>query len=239
MLDEYAIIPDVFDKAAYSNEAFIEMCLPHLKEPLFHEALVRDLCDGGWGSLCMKHSGQLHRLCKEIIRKLYHNNRLHRIPQMNETAPVSAIDWCREALSTASKNSLTGIIASQNTKNEFEQGEIASIEKLTSTPWWQNRSPSVTVDRKTVEYLRVLHRVLMQANSIMFIDPNLDPSSHSYREFDQLLAPLAHRNPKPTIEIHRSFCKGDGSGRTFPTEGEWKASFAMLGKALQAKGLVA
>jgi hypothetical protein len=58
--------------------------------------------------------------------------------------------------------------------------------KLTGTTWWQGRSPSVTIDRKTADYLRVLQRVLMQANSLMFIDPNLDPSGHNYREFWQL-----------------------------------------------------
>jgi hypothetical protein len=62
----------------------------------------------------------------------------------------------------------------------FPAGEVASIEKLTGTPWWQSRSSSVTVDRKTPEYLRVLNRVLLQANSMMFIDPNLDPSSYNY-----------------------------------------------------------
>jgi hypothetical protein len=48
MLDEYALVPDIFDSSAYSNPAFIEMCLPHLKEPILREALVRDLCGGGW-----------------------------------------------------------------------------------------------------------------------------------------------------------------------------------------------
>ena len=70
MLEEYAIVPDVFDPAAYSNAAFIEMCLPHLKEPLLQEAVVRDLYDGGWSQFCMANSGSLHRLCKEIVKNL-------------------------------------------------------------------------------------------------------------------------------------------------------------------------
>jgi hypothetical protein len=73
----------------------------------------------------------------------------------------------------------------------------------------------------------------------MFIDPNLDPSSYSCREFGQLLAPLAQRPIKPRIEIHRSLCRGDGPARTFPTEADWKASFAALGRALEPQRLTA
>jgi hypothetical protein len=239
MLEEHAITPDVFDSAAYSNAAFIEMCLPHLKGPLLHEALVRDLCDGGWSQYCMTNSGNMHRLCKEIVKKLSMNNRLRRYPKHGTSNPISPIDWCHEGVVTSTLDQLTGIIASHNTKQNFAQLEVCSIEKLTGTTWWQNRSPSVTVDRKSVEYLRVLNRVLLQANSLMFIDPNLDPSNHNYREFIQLLFPLAERTVKPKIEIHRSLCKGDGPARTFPTEFDWKAAFGSLSAALLDRNLSA
>ena len=239
MLDEYALVPDIFDQAAYSNPAFIEMCLPHLKEPILQEALVRDLCDGGWSAYCLANAGSLHRLCKEILRKLQQNNRLRRFPRQNGATPASNLDWCQEALAAHAVEPLQGIIAAHTTKQQIAASEVASIEKLTSSTWWQARSPSVTVDRKTADYLRALDRVLLQANSLMFIDPNLDPSSHNYRDFVQLLAPLAQRTPKPRIEIHRSFCKGDGPGRTFPTEADWRGAFSQLGNQLAAQGLTA
>ncbi len=239
MLDEYALVPDIFDQAAYSNPAFIEMCLPQLKEPLLQEALVRDLCDGGWSQYCLQNSGSLHRLCKEILKKLVQNNRLRRFPRQAATAPASANDWCREGLSAGGIDPLTGVISAHASKQNFSDSEVASVEKLTGTLWWQNRSPSVTVDRKTAEYIKVIRRVLLQANSLMFVDPNLDPSSRNYREFPQLLGPIAQRGVKPRIEIHRSFCKGDGRVRTFPTEAEWKASFADFGNALSSQGLAA
>ncbi|MFZ1641232.1 MAG: hypothetical protein WAV07_07280 [Candidatus Contendobacter sp.] len=234
MLDEYALVPDIFDPAAYSNPVFIEMCLPHLKEPLLQEALVRDLRDGGWSRFCLEHSGNLHRLCKEILRKLQSNNRLRRFPSQPGAMPTSAQHWCQESLSAHGIEPLIGIIAAHATKQQFVQGEVASIEKLTGTTWWQDRSPSVTVDRKTDGYLKVLNRALTQANSLMFIDPNLDPNSHNYREFHRLLTPLASRAVKPRIEIHRSLCRGDGRARTFPTQADWKTSFTSLGNTLQS-----
>ncbi len=239
MINEYALVPDIFDSSAYSNPVFIEMCLPHLKEPLLQEALVRDLCDGGWSQYCRENSGSLHRLCKEIIKKLVQSNRLRRFPRQAASIPTCAADWCQEGINASTQEPITGIIAAHTTKQAFPTSEVASIEKITGTQWWQNRSPSVTVDRKTADYIRVLHLVLMQANSLMFIDPNLDPNTHNYREFAQILRPIANRAIKPRIEIHRSFCKGDGPGRTFPGVDDWKVSFAALGQYLSTVGIQA
>lgn len=235
----YALVPDIFEPAAYSSADFIEMCLPHLKEPLLQEAVVRDLRGGGWSEFCFQNAGRLHRLAKEILKKLARENRLRPFPAQNGSVPGSSVDWCQEALATNSVEPLTGIIAGHGTKQQFPATQVACIEKLTGTLWWQSRSPSATLDRKTARYLEALERVLRQANSLMFVDPNLDPSSHNYREFALLLAPLANRAIKPRIEIHRSFCKGDGPARTFPTQQEWETSFAPLSVALAQQGLKA
>ncbi len=240
MLDEYVIIPDVFDPGAYSNAAFIEMLLPHLKEPLLCEALVRDLCDGGWAKFCEQNSGNLHRLCKEMIRKLAQNNRLRRYPSQGSDQPMSPSEWCREGIAGHGLSPVTGIIAAHTTKQTFsDHAGVASIEKLAGTPWWQRRSSSVTLDRKTGAYSHVLQPVLAQARSLMFIDPNLDPSSRNYREFSRLLDTSLQRDPAPRIEFHRSFCRGDGAGRTFPTRDDWIAAFQSLDQALRALGLTA
>lgn len=187
----------------------------------------------------MENSSSMHRLCKEIVRKLAQKNRLRRFPQRLEQVPMSSADWCAEGLETSAIDTVSGVIVSHVTKQLFAQGEVASIEKLTGVPWWQHRSPTVSIDRKTIEYQRVLHRVLTQSNSLMFIDPNLDPSSYNYREFSMLFAPLARREIKPIIEVHRSFCKGDGPARTFPTEDDWKTTFSGFDHELKAQGLSA
>lgn len=206
---------------------------------MLQEALVRDLCDGGWSEFCRQNSGNLHRLCKEILKKLTIGNRLRRFPRQGTHAPTCAAEWCQESVAVYGVEPLTGVIAAHATKQAFPAVEVASVEKLTSILWWQKRSPSVTVDRKTLGYLSVLHLVLLQANSLMFIDPNLDPSSFNYREFIQLLKPIAMRTIKPRLEIHRSLCKGDGRARTFPSEAEWRAIFAAFGGSLASAGLTA
>ena len=239
MLDEYVLVPDIFDSAAYSHPAYIEMCLRHLKEPIYHEALVRDLCGGEWSRFCSNNTGNVHRLCKEILKKLRRDNRLREFPTVS-ALPASSAEWCLEGLESNKAAPLTGIIAAHATKLNFGgEGVVASIENVTSTPWWHARSPSITVDRKTVAYRRVLDRVSLQANSLMFVDPNLDPSGHNYREFHQLLTPALARVAKPRIEIHRSICKGDGPARTFPTGADWRGAFGTLDGWLAANGLSA
>ena len=237
MIDEFVLVPDIFDPAAYSNPAYIEMCLRHLKEPILREALVRDLCAGRWSRFCDENSNSLHRLCKEILRKLSAGNRLRRFPHSGKADPSCAAEWCQEGIDSANVERLDGIIAAHVTKEGFATSAVTSIEKLSGAAWWQARSSTKTLDRKTAEYLKVLNRILLQANSLMFIDPNLDPSSFNYREFHKILAPVANRIIKPHIEIHRSFCEGDGPGRTFPKESDWKERFSTLKPALKLAGV--
>lgn len=238
MLDEYVLVPDIFDPAAYSDSALIDAYLQFLREPLLQEALVRDLVDGGWCKYCVENSGNMHRLSKEFVKKLLQGNRLRKFPKQATQELVCVSDWCNEGLATNVVETLTGIIAAHSTKQAFNQSEVASIERLTATPWWQGRSPTISVDRKTADYLRLLSRVLVQANSFMLIDPYLDPSSPGYGQLHQLLAPLAGRNPKPKIELHRSFNKGLPQQLT-PDEAYWKAAFAGFGAQLKAYGLIA
>jgi len=240
MLEEYALVPDIFDPAAYSKPDYADMCLAHLKEPLLREALVRDLCDGEWSRYCLANSAGMHRLTGELLRKLQSKNRLCRCSRCGNTTPSKATDWCQEAIDSQANEPLSGVIAGNVTKQQFQnESVVCSIEKLSGASWYQNRGSSRTVDRKTAEYLGLLDRILRQANSLMFIDPYLDPTQNGYRDFHNLLLPLRSRNPAPVIELHRSFCLGGGSARVFPTQAEWESRFAPLDTQLKRVGITA
>jgi len=238
MLEEYAIVPDVFNPLAYSKPEYADMCLAQLKSPLLHEALVRDLRDGAWSRFCLGEPG-LHRLAGELLRKLATRNRLCRCTASGAGATTDATAWGLESLATASVKPLTGVIVGNATKVAApfsKDARVASIEKLSGTNWWKNPC-SQTVPRRTTAYLSLLARVLAQANSLMFVDPNLDPSSRNYKDFYKLLAPLGERQLKPRVEIHRSLRVGDGRCSTFPEEPEWKHRFSSLNVALCELGL--
>jgi len=240
MLEEYALVPDVFDPAAYSNPAYADICLAHLKRPLLHEALVRDLRNGAWSRFCVAQAG-FHRLAGEILRKLATANRLHPCPACGPEEPHDAAGWCKESLATSNIQPLTGVIAAHGTKAEglfCRDARVASIEKLAGTNWWRNQE-SHRIRRETNEFLRLIARMLEQANSFMFIDPNLDPAAHNYREFHKLLAPLQSRNPRPLIELHRSVRMGDGHDAEVLTEPQWRDRFRGLSAVLAPLGLSA
>src|SRR5262249_8981782 len=144
-------------------------CLPHLKEPLLQEALVRDLYGGYWRNYCLANAGSLHRLTKEILHKLISGNRLRLWPRSIAPQPVTPVDWCNEALATGAGGPPSGIIAAHTAKQYFPHvSEIASIEALAGANWWQRRSPSLTLERTTASYLGALDRILAHANSLMF-----------------------------------------------------------------------
>lgn len=239
MIEEYAITPDVFDSSEYTNKALIEAFLPFFMDILLKDSLLRDTFDGGFSHYCIAHSATLHKRCGEFLRKMQTRNQLRVFPRQSTTQPASANDWCNEALLASAASKLDGIVVSNNLKSKFPMAEVASIEKLAASPWWKSRSCSATIRRRTDDYIRLLDRILAQANSLMFIDPNLDPSRPNYNSFYRVLTAAAGRTRKPTIEIHRSICDGDGSARTIPSESDWKLNFSGLSKQLSSSGLSA
>ncbi len=71
-------------------------------------------------------------------------------------------------------------------------------------PWWAARSPSIMLARTGTDYEEQLRLVLRWSNTILFIDPHLDPEKPGYGDFGTLLASAGGRRPSPDIEIHRA-----------------------------------
>ncbi|MEG8049328.1 hypothetical protein QP178_05370 [Sphingomonas aurantiaca] len=241
MLDEYILVPDVFDPEAYSKPDYADMCLASLKLPLLEEALVRDLRDGGWGAFCTAHAGTLHRLTKELLKKLRSTNRLRPHPALLAEQPEDAAGWLAEGIASHAAEPVRGIIAAHACIDPERSGTepLVSIEKLTGANWWQSRGPSRTVSRSLADYGSALLPILRQANSVMIVDPYLDPSLPNYRDFGLLLEPLAARPRPPIVELHRCFYYRSGGEIVVPSPDDWRARFAALDGFLDARGLAA
>lgn len=226
LLSEYAITPDVFDSTSYSHDEVAGIHLRHLKEILLNEGIIRDLRDGYWFSLFSNNSRSWHHRGIELLKKLRQQRRLHCFSPVLPFEPATDVQWCDEALASHEVLPLSGVIASKAVKHNF-QGDpiVASIEMLPSVSWWAERSCSVRPVRTIDSYRQHLNLILQCSNSIMFIDPHLDPSRGHYRDFISLLRPLAARNPKPLIEIHRVCYLGSGQDRKFQDENGWIQCF--------------
>ncbi|MEW6073586.1 MAG: hypothetical protein AB1726_13465 [Planctomycetota bacterium] len=243
LLADYAITPDVLDVTSYSSEEVCGLHLGRIGEVMLTEGLVRDLRAGEWGRLFTDDGRPWHRRGKELLKKLAQQNRLVPFEPTPRGAPSDDSAWCREALGTHHIVPFTGgVIVTAPVKAAFPtEPLVARIDRLASTPWWAARSPSVSLPRSTAEYLAQLAPVLRCANSLMFIDPHMDPTKRGYQDFAQLLAAAGGRSPAPAIEIHRVCYEGSGSSRVIPMRdgpGCFERRFRdSLGASVRAAGL--
>ena len=218
LLADYAITPDVFDVTSYSTADECAARLESIREAMLTEGLVRDLRDGEWRALVSSHERPWHRRGTELVKKLATQGRLIRYESALPDPPPDDRHWCAEALATrAARPFAGGVIATKGIKDEYADNSlVARIDRLTSAEWWAARSPSVRLARALEDYKTNLDPILRCSNSILFIDPHLDPEKPGYSNFGSLLAQAGNRTPRPRIEIHRVCYEGSGPARRFP-----------------------
>lgn len=216
LLAEYALTPDVFDVTSYSSEEVCGLHLQTLKEVLLHEGLVRDLRDGAWAKVFLATGRPWHLRGKELLKKLVSQKRLVQASPAGTQTPASDPDWCNEALASHGLQPLSGIVATDATAAPHAGTPVVSaVGKLTSAAWWTARSPSLRLTRTFAEYDKALELLLRHSNSLMFVDPHIDPSkTRRYGDLLRLLAKLSARKVKPLIEIHRVAWYGAGTDKS-------------------------
>lgn len=240
LLADYALTPDVFDPTSYSSGEVCALHLQAVKEILLTEGLVRDLRDGEWRQLFATNDRTWHSHGKELVKRLATQGRLRLFAPTASPSPMDDGAWCTEALVTHAIEPLSGgIITTALVKAAFEDEPlVARIDRLSSTPWWLSRSPSARLTRTIDDYRKHLDPILRCANSIMFIDPHVDPTRYGYRDFAQLLIRAGERTPPPLLEIHRVCYEGSGRGRAILTAEELEQRFREeLAAPLRAAGV--
>ena len=239
LLADYALTPDVFDVDSYSNEEACRAYLDLIREPLLTEGLVRDLRWGEWRRLFENNNRSWYRRSKEIVKKLFTQQRLIEFESLLPTQPADDKEWCAEALETHRVLPFkAGVIATESVKNAYpEERLVARIDRLNSAPWWASRSPSVTLSRTIEDYKDNLDLILRYSNSLLFIDPYLDPTKPRYRDFRELLVRAGNRAPSPLIEIHRVCYEGSGPNRENLDVTQFKANFRGLDNHLRTAEL--
>ena len=212
LLADYAVTPDVFDVASYSNEDACHQSLELIRETMLTEGLVRDLRAGEWRRLFEDNNHSWYRRGKELIKKLVTQKRLIEFDPALPNQPADDQGWCAEALGTHQAFPFSGgVIVTEAVKAAYPHDPlVARIDRLGSAPWWSSRSPSVRPCRTTEDYTKHLDLTLRHSNSLLFIDPYLDPTKRQYQRFHELLLHAGNRTPSPLIEIHRVWCEGSG-----------------------------
>lgn len=242
LLADYAITPDVFDVDSYSNEDACRQSLELIRETMLTEGLVRDLRAGEWRRLFEDNNRSWYSRGKELIKKLVTQKRLIEFVPALPNQPADDQGWCAEALGTHQAVPLSGgVIVTESVKATYPQEPlVARIDRLGSAPWWASRSPSVTLDRSIEDYKEHLDLVLRYSNSLLFVDPYLDPRKREYEKFDELLVRAGNRMPSPLIELHRVCYEGSGPNREILKVEDIEENFRHgLESPLQGAGLEA
>lgn len=241
MLSEFGLTHDVFRASSYSTPEVCDLHLRNLKRVLLDRGLVRDLRQGEWQNYFKEHIGEWDPRAKELVKKLVAQNRLKKAPAANPITPKGDAEWYQEAIASNVGNPLDGIITTKATAGTMPQSpNVSAIEKVDCCDWWNDERQSVSVRRRTEDYLPVLTPVLAKANLLMFIDPHLDPSRPGYSEFIEILmAARRFDDCPPLIEIHRVCYHGHGACRTVLSESDLRRAFQGLDEPLRSAGLTA
>lgn len=242
MLLDLALLPEIFENAAYSADTVCGHCLNVLKPVLINEAVVRDLRGGGWRKFLLGRTDLCHPATKEIVESLRLSGRLCLFPKAEElrVEPVESSEWCYEALATHETSKLDAILCGNNTINEFgDEPLVQPLEKIHESAWYLGRTCSARLRRQSEDYLENLRVTLKWCNSAMFIDPHLDPSRPGYAEFYQLIEVARTREVAPIIELHRCSYDGTGPNRRMLSYGDVESMFKNLSTSLKHAGLKA
>lgn len=228
MLQEFAISPSVFRTSSYESAAVADLCLRQMGHSLREDGIVRNLCSGEWLDQIRSDQSGVHCKSIELLKKLERGNRLARHPRMGIQIPKDDQDWESEALLSHESRHLTGCIFSQDAweKRHKRNLLVSCPERLTSASFWTSHARSRRICRSIGAYIDILASLFRHANSIMFIDPHIDPWRGGYSDFWKLLTnpELANREIKPRIEIHRVAWVGDGKDKR-PKVEEIKTTF--------------
>ena len=208
LLAEYVLTPEVFFFESYESNEICELSLRIIRDQLIHQSVVRDLRCKDWSKEVSKKENCLHPKGKELLKKLKQYNRLRSFPPMASVIPGSEQDWCNEALLGHNNLPLNGIIITRNIVDKFNTNRsISEVGRVNSKDWWKKHSDGgIRIPKCIDEYQKELSIIFRYANSIMFIDPYLDPRDIKYRSFFELIVDLAStRIEVPLIEFHRKW----------------------------------
>jgi hypothetical protein len=239
LLSEYAITPDVFDVNSYPHEEAGTARLEHIKDAFLEDAVLRNLRNGEWMRVFANPERFWHHRGMELLKKMSKQNRIRLSEAACQNSPVSDSDWCREAIASHKVDPLVGVIATARVMDEIGADPcLGRIDRLGSSPCWVCRSQSVRLRRCLSDYEAQLQLIMRTANSIMFIDPHLDPTRPHYADVLPLLLLGQGRNPTLSIEIHRVIYFGTGPNRKLIAPAEWEHRFRnSWSDALAAAGL--
>lgn len=237
MLARFAITPGALSEGYSSSTTALELGIGCLNDLCRAEGLFADLREGEWS----RSLDSIGRLAKRFLTFARKERRLIQASRQLPADPDNDEKWLWEAQALHQTLPCRALITHKDLAADYAHDPtVTSIERLNLADWWAVRSPAKSVARTTAAYLDALDLVLKHANSLMFIDPHIDPVQDNYREFPQLLlAAGAMTGRRPLIEIHRASWRKVQGRIEGVSPAKWMADFEPWSERLAHAGLTA
>ena len=231
LLHDLAITPEVFSSAGYSTPERSNDCLLQLEPLLLQEAIIRNLSGGRWKDHLEENLADCSLAGQKLLKAMA--PRLRSFETITYDDPQSPDEWCWEALAGHQREALDGIVVGhESALRHGSDGLVCAAERVHEANWWQKRTCSVTLSRRTHDYSKEIERLLRYAKSAAFIDPYIDPTLERYAEFHKLLGICRRRETTLWLSIHRCGYRGTGTERHTLTECEARQIFRPLAEKL-------
>lgn len=225
MLYEFAITPDVFNRADFDAQPEIGVILVELLRGLRDNGLVANLHKDRWGvhvssdMLPQLPLGLRDKLntCLALLRD---RHRLIRHPASADGNPATDLDWLNLALVSHARIPLRGIVLSQNLQVAYgiANPDLIVLPNVLESPQWLERRRSLTLSMIEADYRNVLTPVLRHAKSLTLIDPHMNSQEVRFRRTVslccQLMGQRGYVRVPGRIDIHVAFRNQEPDGRT-------------------------
>lgn len=227
LLNEYTFTPDIFDTKSYINETECDLSIKSLISIFRNDGIARNLRGELLKNFVKDRKREWHRRGMECLKKIK-NNRYRDYHSVLEYQPNNDLDWHKEAVASCREKSLNGIFVSPKLFNKIDINEYTCcINGIISDKWDKKRSNTIRIERTTCSYLDNLDLVLRLSNSMMIIDPYIDPREPRYSSMKEIIKSIENTNKNSdfALEIHRKYQIGSGKKAQRIEIDEWKEIF--------------
>lgn len=226
LLNEYALTPDIFDITSYPHKSVCDVYIKELINIFREDGLARNLRRNQFNRLLKQEEDCFHPRMKNFLTKTLRGRCRDAEPNLDHE-PATDVEWFDEAYASHAKEPLSKILVGPRIFDSIARKEqTARIEKIFDHDFKSSRSNTIRLPRTIQAYKQQLRLILKYSNSIIFIDPHLDPLQKRYQGVEELLRIASTQEVKPMIQIHRVSYTGSGQQRQLHNIDYWTDVFS-------------
>jgi hypothetical protein len=222
LLYEFAIIPDVFERALIDADPSLNVTLVELLRGICDSGLIANLHREAWGRHIRTElvDNLPPALRDKVIVCLNILNNRHRIVRHRRSPngdPTTNADWLAIARDSNQRIPFYGVVLSEPLLAASGGGPgFLGISTVLDSASWRSRRRSLTIPKTITEYRRVLGPILRHAKALSLVDPYITAHRATYTDVIDLCSDLmgnrAHDRLPGRIHIHADINKQDPGG---------------------------